>query len=123
MSVSPQHPDLMGLFFKVDKPETKGDLDLMDHSVTHYMVTGGNPIFRWEMPDGAVAEQSLADRDTLWVNAYVRCGFFGNGSLIKMGNGEGTTYLDHYEMSNTFDVPGALRRGRHDTSTWTPINE
>lgn len=123
MSVSPRYPDLMGLFLKVNRPETKSDLDIMDHSVTHYMVTGGSLIFRWEMPDGVVAEKTLSDRDTLWVNAYVRCGFFGSGSLIKMGNGEGTTYLDHFEMSNTFDIGGALKRGRHDTSTWTPTKK
>ena len=123
MSVSPQYPDLIGLFVKVDKAESDDALDLMEHSVTHYMVTGGELVFRWQKPDGSIGEQRLADRDTLWVNAYVQCGFAGSGSLIKMGNGEGTAYTDHFEMSNTFDAVGALRRARHDTSTWTPIKK
>jgi hypothetical protein len=111
----------MGLFIKVEKPHGMNELDLMDHSVTHYLVTGGTLTFRWHKPDGEVSEQSLAKGDSLWVNAFVRHGFAGEGSLIKMGNGEGTAYLDHFEMSNTYDVAGALRRGRRDTASWTPI--
>ncbi len=123
MSVSPQYPDLMGLFMRVEKPESADELDLMDHSVTHYFVTGGKMTFRWQKPDGSVGVQSLSEGDALWVNAYVRHAYAGDGSLIKMGNGEGTAYLDHFEMSNTFDAAGALKRGRHDTSTWTPIRK
>lgn len=120
MSVSPQYPDLMGLFMKVDKPVDSTELDLMEHSVIHYFVTSGAPTFCWQKPDGSFAQQTLSEGDALWVNAYVRHAYSGEGALIKMGNGEGTAYLDHFEMSNTFDVAGALRRGRHDTSTWTP---
>lgn len=120
MSVSPQYPDLMGLFMKVDKRADDEDLDLLEHSVLHYFVTAGSPVFQWRKPDGSLAKQALSEGDALWVNAYVQHSFSGAGALIKMGNGEGTSYLDHFEMSNTFDVAGALRRGRHDTSTWTP---
>lgn len=120
MSVSPQYPDLMGLFMKVDKRADDEELDLVEHSVIHYFVTAGSPIFHWRKPDGSLAKQALSEGDALWVNAYVQHSFSDAGALIKMGNGEGTSYLDHFEMSNTFDVAGALRRGRHDTSTWTP---
>ena len=115
MSASPSLPDLTGLFIKVDKTADRS-LDLKDHSASHYLVTGGTMTFRW-----SGGEQRIESGDALWVGPYVRHGFCGVGSLIKMGNGEGTTYLDQFEMSNTYQLADTLRRGWRDRQIWTPI--
>jgi len=116
MSVSPSLPDLTGLFIKIDKAEDRS-LDLKDHAASHYLVTGGALTFRW-----TGGEQRIESGDALWVGPHVRHGFCGAGSLIKMGNGEGTTYLDQFEMSNTYQLADTLRRGWRDRQTWTPIH-
>jgi len=117
MSAAPSLPDLTGLFMKVDTSATERALDLNDHSASHYYTTGGAMIFRW-----AGGEQTIEAGDALWVGPYVRHGFSGNGSLIKMGNGEGTTYLDQFEMSNSYQLADTLRRGWRDRQTWTPLH-
>ena len=118
MASSPRVPDLVGLFMKVDKPESDATLDLAEFSGTHYLVTGGAPTFVWKDSDGTVLRRTLGGGDCLWVGPYVGHGFAGDGALIKMGNGEGMTYLDHMEMSNTVALAATLRRGRRDRSGW-----
>lgn len=118
MALSSRLPDLVGLFMKVDKPETDETLDLAEFSATHYLVTGGAPTFRWTDGDGSIQSRALGTGDCLWVGPYVAHGFAGAGALIKMGNGEGMTYLDHMELSNTFALAATLRRGRRDRSGW-----
>jgi 2-hydroxyethylphosphonate dioxygenase len=122
MSASAQCANLMGLFIKVSNPGPLGEPDLMDHSSCHFLVTGGVMTFVWQDANGERREQVLGDRDALWVGSFVRHGFYGAGSLIKMGNGEGSSYLDYFEMSNTYEAAQALRRGRKDTTSWPPVS-
>jgi 2-hydroxyethylphosphonate dioxygenase len=118
MASAPQLPDLVGMFVDVDKPFGDGIMDLMDHGANHYVVTRGQLTLRWTRGDGTIGEQELAERDSLWVGSYVSHAFFGRGSLIKLGNGEGCNYLDQMEMTNTFNLATTLKRGRKDRKGW-----
>ncbi|CUW38007.1 2-hydroxyethylphosphonate dioxygenase [Magnetospirillum sp. XM-1] len=111
-------PDMIGLFMKVAKPEDQAELDLVEPSATHYLVSGGAMTLRWMAEDGSVQSRSLEYRDALWIGPYVRHSFAGQGSLVKMGNGEGVSYLNQFELSNTFELADTLKRGRHDLADW-----
>lgn len=122
MSLSPSLPDLTGLFIKVAKPSPDKELDLSDHGASQYYVTSGSMTFHWIDVAGCRTERALASGDALWVAPYVRHAFAGNGSLIKMGNGEGFGYLDHFELSNTYHLAATLRRGWRDRQPWSPVS-
>jgi len=117
MSMAPQCTDLIGLFVKVDKPH-QTDLDMEDFSCSHYFVTGGKPVIHWLDPDRNDRHQELEEKDALWIAPFVQHGFSGEGSLIKLGNGEGLSYLDQIEMSNAYGLANVLKRGRHDDQVW-----
>lgn len=123
MAMGSHVPDLIGLFVKVDKPEGQATLDLLEPSATHYVVSGGSLTLHWLDADGSVKRVSLGMRDALWIGSYVRHAFSGSGSLVKLGNGEGVSTLDQFELSNTFELADTLRRGRRDEKTWGYDND
>lgn len=118
MSMSARVPDMIGLFMKVEKPETHATLDLSELSATHYLVSGGALTLHWQEANGSPRSASLGNGDALWVGPYVRHAFTGTGSLVKLGNGEGVSALDQFELSNTFDLADTLKRGRRDRASW-----
>jgi len=118
MSAAPQHTDLMGLFMKVDNDAGATPIDLLDHSCSHYLVTGGDMVFRYLETDGSPVEHRIAEGDAMWVGPYIEHGFSGRGSLIKMGNGEGLSSLNQLEFSNTYALADTLSRCRKDKQVW-----
>lgn len=118
MSVAPQHSDLMGLFMKVDSNIKNDVKDLIDHSCSHYLVTGGDMVMWYIDKDGEQRQIRLADGDAMWIGPFIRHGFSGKGSLIKMGNGEGLSYLQQLEFSNTYNLSEILLRCRKDKQVW-----
>ncbi|MFG3024986.1 histidine kinase [Streptomyces sp. NPDC048254] len=118
MAASPQLPDLYGLFVLVDNRSPEFEPDLCEHGPTHYLVTEGSPLLHWTGSDGTSRSTELGVDDSLWVGACVTHGFSGQGALIKMSGGEGYSYLDRMEMTNTFHTDATLRRGRHDRIGW-----
>lgn len=116
-------PDLVGMFMRVDKPQASAAeshdlLDLLDYGVTHYLVTGGTLCFHIEQVGGGSTVVPLAAHDSLVVAPFIAHGFSGTGNLLKLGSGEGCSYLDLMELTNTFRASDTLRRGRRDPHNW-----
>jgi hypothetical protein len=117
MASAPTESDLVGLFMRVDKSSCDDDLDLVDPGPSHYLTTQG----RLSLHLGADAERRVIDLeagDAVWVGAFVPHAFFGGGALAKLGNGEGSSYLDELEISNTFDPRTTLKQGRRNLRGW-----
>lgn len=111
MASSLRYPDLYGLYFKIFK--NKKVLDLIDYASTHYLVTGGKINFY-----NKNKKINLYNGDSLWVAPYTKHGFSGNGSLIKISNGETMDYLNMFEISKVFRPKQTLRRIYKDLKTW-----
>ncbi|MEV0391087.1 histidine kinase [Nonomuraea sp. NPDC050643] len=112
---APHLPDLSGLYLSV-----RGDAggDLLEPGETHYLVTGGSLRLDWVTADGGTASRELAADGTAWVAPFVKHRWSGDGSLIKLGSGRHLTYLDLYELTNTYAAAATLRRGRRDGRSW-----
>jgi hypothetical protein len=117
LAFAPHLPDLAGLCLSVEQKSGTHVPDLMDHAATHYFVTRGQVTLCWQ-DDDRIATVELSLHDTAWIGPFVRHGFTGAGALLKLGNGEGASYLDQLECSNTFQPAATLRRGRQDRKDW-----
>ena len=111
MASSLRYPDLYGLYFKIFK--NKKVLDLIDYASTHYLVTCGKINFY-----NKNKKINLYNGDSLWVAPYTKHGFSGNGSLIKISNGETMDYLNMFEISKVFRPKQTLRRIYKDQNDW-----
>ena len=81
MSASERYPDLYGFFMKIfKKKKTK---DLMYYASSHYLATSGKMKF-YINNKTYIFEKG----DTIWISPYINHGFSGDGSLIKISNGE-----------------------------------
>ena len=85
MASSKRFQDLSGYFVKVYKK--KKVYDLMDSVCSHYLVTGGNVSFHSKNSKNKNDIKMKKD-DSIWVSAYCDHGFSGNGSLIKISDGQ-----------------------------------
>ena len=47
--------------------------------------------------------------DSLWVSPFLKHGFSGDGSIIKISNGECIDYQDIYELNNLFDYKKTIK--------------
>ncbi|MEW9553281.1 histidine kinase [Nonomuraea sp. NPDC050783] len=112
---APHLPDLSGLYLRVSGEE---GADLLEPAETHYLVTGGDLRLHWITADGGTESRELDADGTAWVAPFVRHRWSGDGSLIKLGSGRHLTYLDLYELSNTYAPAATLRRGRRDGRSW-----
>jgi hypothetical protein len=117
MASAPTESDLVGLFMLGDKSASGGDLDLIDHGPSHYLVTRGK-LSLHVLPDEEPQVIDLAPGDAVWIGAFVPHAFFGQGALAKLGNGEGSSYLDQLQLSNTFDPRMTLKLGRRNLRGW-----
>jgi 2-hydroxyethylphosphonate dioxygenase len=119
MASAPHLPDLTGTFMRVERDRpADGALDLVDNGETHYMVRSGEVTLAWRDGDGGVAERTLTPDGTAWVAPYVEHAWWGDGAVVKLGSGRHVGYLDHLELSSTFDAAATLRRGRRDALGW-----
>lgn len=109
-------PDLCGMFIRVD--DERMELDLLEVGSLHYLVTAGPLHLSWLGADGNAETRLLQTRDAVWLPPCVAHGWSGHGSLIKMGNGEGWSYADEFEVSNTLRAGETIRRSMRDTHTW-----
>jgi len=112
---APHLPDLSGLYLSV-----LGDAggDLLEPGETHYLVTGGSLRLEWVTAGGESASRELDADGTAWVAPFVKHRWSGDGALIKLGSGRHLTYLDLYELTNTYSAAATLRRGRRDGRSW-----
>jgi len=111
MSASERYPDLYGIFIKVYK--NKNVKDLIYHASTHYLVTSGKMKFHVKNKF-----QKLQKGDAIWISPYIKHGFSGNGSLIKISNGECLDYQDINEINKTFNYKNILKRIHKDDANW-----
>tara|TARA_B100001057_G_scaffold500933_1_gene618963 strand:+ start:6997 stop:8316 length:1320 start_codon:yes stop_codon:yes gene_type:complete len=111
MSASERYPDLFGFFIKVSKKNKSKDL--FYHASTHYIVTSGEMYFNVN-----TKSQIIKKGDAIWIAPFIRHGFSGKGSLIKISNGECLDYQDIYEINNIFNYKHVLKRAHKDKINW-----
>ena len=108
--------DLSGYFLKVKNKKNKV-LDLFDTNCSHYLVTKGSPTLHIE--DGEnLKNVKLNKDDAIWVGAYAKHGFSGDGALVKISDGQNINYLEKVDLMNTFNLSSTLLRGRKDKQNW-----
>ena len=112
MATSTRHPDLVGLFLRVSRAIETELLDLEECGHSFYFVSCGDLSMRYRGDDGELRAIELHSDDSVFVSALVPHAFFGTGSLIKLGGSPGLSYLEQYELSNTFQVSRTLEAGR-----------
>ncbi len=109
-------PDLFGYFLKV-KNKKKQVTDLTDSNCSHYLCTKGSVNFS-VIKDKKLESKILQEGDAIWVSAFSEHGFTGDGSLIKISDGQNLSYLEKIDLMNTYKLKDTLLRGRHDSVNW-----
>ena len=111
MSASEKYPDLFGIFIKVSKKKRVQDLEF--YASTHYLATSGKMFFYINNK-----KIKFENGDSLWVSPFLKHGFSGDGSIIKISNGECIDYQDIYELNNLFDYKKTIKRIYKDNINW-----
>lgn len=111
MSASEKYPDLYGIFIKVFKKRKVKDLEY--YASTHYLATSGNMFFY--IKDRKI---KFNKGDSIWISPFLKHGFSGEGSIIKINNGECIDYQDIIEINNLFDHKKVLSRIYKDNINW-----
>ena len=111
MSSSKRYPDLYGMFIKVSK--NKKVKDLIYYASTHYLATSGKMNFHVKNKN-----HIFKKGDSIWISPYMQHGFSGEGSIIKISNGECIDYLDIYEINKIYDYKTTLKRIHKDRINW-----
>ncbi len=114
---SKRFPDLSGFFLKVSNLKNKTVLDLYDSKCSHYYVTGGKMKIHIKS-DGKNLFRVIKNRDCLWMSAFTYHGFSGNGSILKISDGQNINYLEKEDLINTYSAENFLRRGKNDMMNW-----
>lgn len=113
---SKRYPDLSGFFMKI-KNKKKNVLDLMDSKCSHYYVTGGKISFFIKL-DKEIKKINASEDDCFWVSSFLNHGFSGDGSVIKISDGQNINYLEKEDVSNTYKVKDVLKRAKNDMNNW-----
>jgi hypothetical protein len=111
MSASEKYPDLFGIFMKVTKKKIVKDLEY--YASTHYLATSGKMFFYIKNK-----KIKFDSGDSIWIPPFIKHGFSGNGSIIKISNGECMDYRDIFEINNLFDHKKILNRIYKDKINW-----
>jgi hypothetical protein len=107
--------DLTGLYMRVT-----GDAGehLCEPAETHYLVIGGDVQLSWMGADGQPRRTELGVDGTAWAAPFVPHRWSGHGALIKLGSGRHLSYLDLFELTNTYAAASTVRRAYRDVSGW-----
>ena len=89
----------------------------MDTNCSHYLVTKGELILNVK-ENGKIKKIKLKNGDAIWVAAYIKHGFTGNGALIKISDGQNISYLEKIDLMNTYNLNTTLLKGRKDKVNW-----
>lgn len=111
MASSSRYPDLFGIFINVSKKNNSKDL--MDYASSHYLVSDGT--LNLNIENKMI---KLKKGDALWVSSFVKHGFGGSGSLIKISNGEIMDTGDISEISKLYNIKKTLVRSYQDKKNW-----
>ena len=111
MASSERYPDLIGNFVKVsNKKKIK---DLCDYASSHYLVTGGKMSFNVKNK-----KINISKGDAIWISPFLSHGFSGEGSLIKISNGESLDTSDLNQILNIYKPLQTIKRSYKDSKTW-----
>ena len=111
MASSERYVDLFGYFIKVsNKKKIK---DLSNYASSHYLVTKGNFYFNIENKSIKISKG-----DAIWISSFKDHGFSGNGSLLKISNGENLDSSDLSEVTNLYNPQKTLERSYKDKISW-----
>ena len=111
MASSERYMDLFGYFIKVSK--NKKIKDLSDYASSHYLVTNGNFYFNVDNKNIKIKKG-----DAIWMSSFKSHGFSGNGSLLKISNGENLDSSDLSEILNLYNPQKTLQRSYKDKISW-----
>ena len=109
--------DLSGYFLNVRNKKNKSIIDLMDTNFSHYLVTKEELILNIR-ENVKIKKIKLKNGDAIWVAAYIKHGFTGEGALIKISDGQNISYLEKIDLINTYNLNTTLLRGRKDRVNW-----
>ena len=111
MASSERYTDLFGCFIKVsNKKKIK---DLSSYASSHYLVTGGNLYLNIDNK-----RIKIKKNDAIWMSSFKIHGFSGNGSLLKISNGENLDTSDLSEIINLYSPHKTLERSYKDKISW-----
>ena len=111
MASSSRYPDVFGIFINVSKKNNSKDL--MDYASSHYLVSDGT--LNLNIENKMI---KIKKGDALWVSSFVKHGFGGSGSLIKISNGETMDTSDISEISKLYNIKKTLVRSYQDKKNW-----
>ena len=113
---SKRFPDLSGYFMKVSNKNILFLDDLFDSKCSHYFVTKGEMKVHIKS-DNKKITKVIKEGDCLgfWIYKH---GFTGNGSLLKISDGQNISYLDKEDLTNTYNVNNVFNRVRGDMDNW-----
>ena len=114
---SKRFPDLSGYFLKVTNLKKSFLNDLFDSKCSHYFVTGGKMKIHIKNGDGNLSKE-IHEGDCLWMSAFTHHGFTGNGSLLKISDGQNINYLEKEDLINTYNINNVLKRAKDDMENW-----
>ena len=111
MASSERYTDLFGCFIKVSN--NKKIKDLSSYASSHYLVTGGNLYLNIDNK-----RIKIKKNDAIWMSSFkIHC-FSGNGSLLKVSNGENLDTSDLLEIINLYSPHKTLERSYKDKISW-----
>jgi 2-hydroxyethylphosphonate dioxygenase len=111
MASSERYTDLFGYFIKVSKK--KKIKDLSNYASSHYLVTEGNFYFNI---DNKIIK--IKKGDCMWISSFKEHGFSGNGSLLRISNGENFDSSDLSEILKLYNPKKTLGRSYKDKISW-----
>jgi mannose-6-phosphate isomerase-like protein (cupin superfamily) len=111
MAFSERYPDLIGNFIKVSND--KKVKDLCNYASSHYLVTGGRMTFNIKNK-----KINISKGDAIWIAPFLYHGFSGEGSLIKISNGECLDTNDFNQILNIYKPIETIKRSYKDSKTW-----
>ena len=111
MASSERYTDLFGYFIKVSKK--KKIKDLSNYASSHYLVTEGNFYFNI---DNKIIK--IKKGDCIWISSFKEHGFSGNGSLLRISNGENFDSSDLSEILKLYNPKKTLGRSYKDKISW-----
>ena len=114
---SKRFPDLSGFFLKVLNLKKIFLSDLFDSKCCHYFVTGGK--MKVHIKDNNKnLSQEIKEGDCLWLSAFTYHGFTGDGSLLKISDGQNINYLEKEDLINTYNTNNVLKSAKDDMMNW-----
>ena len=87
--------------------------DLSDYTSSHYLVTEGN--FYFNIDNKKI---KIKKGDAIWMSSFKSHGFSGNGSLLKISNGENLDSSDLSEILNIYKPQKTFERSYKDKISW-----